>query len=97
VDPIVATATHAKPPYADVVHDLYPVDFIDGINTLVRRSLSEEDVPIDQLAGPLTVPDWGGLAPYREAMSDKLSEVADGIRPTPGGASRSSWPWPRSR
>jgi signal transduction histidine kinase len=78
-DPIIATVTHADPPYADLVHDLYPVDFIEGIDTLTRRSLSAEDVPIDQLAGPLTVPDWGGLAPYREAMSAKLTEVADGI------------------
>jgi len=79
-DPIVASITHAGAPYADVVHDLYPVDFIDGIDNLVQRSMSGEDVPIDQLVGPLTVPDWGGLAPYREAMSDKLTEVAGGIR-----------------
>ncbi len=37
-------------------------------------------MPITQLVGPLTVPEWGGLAPYREQMSDKLTEVADGIR-----------------
>jgi len=79
-DPIVSSIIHAEPPYADLVHDQYPVDFIEGIETLVRRSLSGEDVPTDQLAGPLTVPDWGGLAPYREAMSTKLTEVADGIR-----------------
>ena len=79
-DPIVSSIIHAEPPYADLVHDRYPVDFIEGIETLVRRSLSGEDVPTDQLAGPLTVPDWGGLAPYREAMSTKLTEVADGIR-----------------
>jgi len=79
-DRIVSSSLHADPPYADLVHDQYPVDFIEGIETLVRRSLSGEDVPIDQLAGPLAAPDWGGLAPYREAMSAKLTEVADGIR-----------------
>jgi len=79
-DPIVTTVTRAKPPYDEVVHDRYPVAFIENVNTLVQRSLSTEDVPIDQLAGPLTVPDWGGLAPFREAMLDKLTEVADSVR-----------------
>jgi signal transduction histidine kinase len=79
-DPIISTITHAEAPYADLIHDVYPVDFIESIETLMKRSLTGEDVPIDQLAGPLTVPDWGGLAPYREAMSAKLTDVAHGIR-----------------
>jgi signal transduction histidine kinase len=79
-DPIISTITQADAPYADPIHDVYPVDFIESIETLVKRSLTGEDVPIDQLAGPLTVPDWGGLAPYREAMSAKLTDVAHGIR-----------------
>ena len=79
-DPIISTITQAEAPYADLVHDVYPVDFIESIETLVKRSLTGEDVPIEQLAGPLTVPDWGGLARYREAMSAKLTDVAHGIR-----------------
>jgi signal transduction histidine kinase len=79
-DPIVASVTRAKVPYDEVVDDVYPLGFIENVNTLVQRSLTAEDVPIDQLVAPLTGPGWGGLAPYREAMSDKLTEVADSVR-----------------
>jgi signal transduction histidine kinase len=70
----------AAPPYDRVVAEAFPRKFVDRFTALVDRSLTGEQLTVDQLLWPLDPHDSSGLARFRMALADELTRTADRLQ-----------------
>jgi signal transduction histidine kinase len=79
LEPLVEEIDSAPPPYDQVVARLWPRDFVGNLVTLLNRSLGREVLTAADFGPPLQTANWGGLVEFRQAMADRLTEVADDV------------------